>query len=284
VIGVDVVLAVDAGATWMKWGLQNRDGDMVARGEYLTSDYDFTLDQLSKQVEANCVALGARLLSFGFGVACPLNEWGVIGHDVSNMPDWAGRPLWAGLCQRFGVYGEVGNDCKMGALGAYSLLRLPLVYVGLGTGIGVALIEFSPSGELMVKPTEFGHCIIDDSMSAPQCGCGGFGHWEAFTGGKNLHRRYGREPKDMTDSHWSDVLKHDSVGLRNISMAFPGKRIVLGGGRYWGQPHRLPELSALLSSLQSTVSVPELIEAPHGMDSALHGAAYAAWRRLPIAV
>ncbi|MEX0568280.1 MAG: ROK family protein, partial [Candidatus Njordarchaeota archaeon] len=63
-----------------------------------------------------------------------------------------------------------------------------IVYVTLSSGIGGgAIIDgnvlFGKDGNAV----EIGHFVVDP-MGNIQCGCGGYGHWEAYTSGANIHK------------------------------------------------------------------------------------------------
>lgn len=276
VSGVDFVLAVDIGASKVAVASVDLSGEIVDRTTVLTRGDNCSKTMMDIAIAADYVSHGSKPRAVGAGVACPIDE-GVIGPDVANMSNWTSRDLRGDLSLMLSVPAATLNDCAAAALGEYAYWGESLVYMGLGSGNGIGVVN-KTEGEPRVEATEFGHMIIDRSPDAPLCGCGGRGHWEAFTGGVNLPRRFGCEPENATDGQWSAVLADDAIGIRNVSNREPGKPIFIGGGRFWKQRHRFGELVKLVNKLESTAPMPELRLACHGEDSALIGAAYAAWQ------
>lgn len=62
------------------------------------------------------------------------------------------------------------------------------VYITLSTGVGGGVVV---NGNLLIgklgNAHEIGHIVVDYNSDF-KCGCGGYGHWEAYAGGANLPR------------------------------------------------------------------------------------------------
>ncbi len=84
------------------------------------------------------------------------------------------------------------NDCVAAVWGEYVFgLRHRyenIVYVTISTGIGGGVIV---DGNLLLgkkgNAHEIGHIVVDSERKM-RCGCGGWGHWEAYGGGANIPR------------------------------------------------------------------------------------------------
>ncbi|HLJ62102.1 MAG TPA: ROK family protein [bacterium] len=82
------------------------------------------------------------------------------------------------------------NDCVAAVLGEKMFgagRGVPnLVYVTLSTGVGCGVIV---DGRVLQgkdgNAHEIGHCTVDVS-GALRCGCGSYGHWEAYCGGAHI--------------------------------------------------------------------------------------------------
>ena len=122
-----------------------------------------------------------------------------------------------------------------------------MIYVGLGTGIGGALV----CGGVLQRGAngfagEIGHVVIDPS--GPSCPCGRRGCWERFASGTALAAQaaaLGLDGEDgaallaaagsagATDAHRQlvdDFTRWLAIGLVNLTNVFDPAQIVLGGG------------------------------------------------------
>ncbi|ADV64904.1 ROK family protein [Desulfurococcus mucosus] len=96
------------------------------------------------------------------------------------------------LSRMLGVKVYVVNDAVAGAwgekhFGAGRHVR-NLLYVTLSTGVGGGVVV---DNHLLLgkqgNAHEIGHIVVDYDSDL-RCGCGGYGHWEAYAGGGNLPR------------------------------------------------------------------------------------------------
>ena len=100
----------------------------------------------------------------------------------------------------FGCPVKVINDAAMQALGSYQ--RGLLLFLGLGTGLGAALVA-----DGVVIPTELAHLPYKN------------GTWEDYLGARSLHKR-GRKK-------WQE---HVEFAIARLTDALAPDHIVLGGG------------------------------------------------------
>jgi glucokinase len=180
----------------------------------------------------------------------------------------------------------VENDAKAAALAQYYFGKHQskdnLIYLTCSTGMGAGIIQDGLpllGGQRLAG--EVGHMIVDTSQTAPTCGCGQRGCWEAHVGMKNFARNAGQwldfleyeEPwylraknserglrsEDIFEAalkdnnpdamylvrNWVDFM---AFGLGNIIVSFNPSMIVLGTVvQYWGEPL----LSMIRQSLES---------------------------------
>lgn len=276
---MDVILACDIGGTNSRISMQTLNGEELNRVVVPTigDDYPAARKQIFKQ--ATALLEGHRLISAGLAIAGCVDNCGALTGS-GNLPDWKGHNLKDDFGQLFGTTNVVVlNDCAAAALGEYSALQKPLIYVIWGTGVGVATAT-AINEHVHGRPTELGHMVID-RHSKLTCGCGGVGHLEALVGGANMPQRFeGSEGKDLTIFNWLEVFEDLAVGLRNLSMGDLDLPIVLGGGvtdkQLGSKPHRLLLLQEMVDATVSTCLSPRLKLAVHGEDSGLIGTSFAA--------
>lgn len=124
----------------------------------------------------------------GIGVAAPGPvdpEKGVI-YSAPNIPGWENLFLRSIVEDRFQTPVKLGNDANMATLGEWHYGagkgHHNMMYFTISTGIGGGVIA---EDKLLLGAqglaTEVGHVTIDPG--GPRCGCGHFGHLEAFSSG-----------------------------------------------------------------------------------------------------
>ncbi len=95
------------------------------------------------------------------------------------------------------------NDAVAGVLGekVFGLGRDKenILYVTISTGVGGGVIV---NNHLLLgkmgNAHEIGHIVVDYDSDIP-CGCGGYGHWEAYAGGGNIPRT----SRILAEKYWS---------------------------------------------------------------------------------
>ncbi len=182
-------IAVDIGATNIRVASGDENG-LIQRLTELT-DTENGADGVSQQIIRMIEELDVEVESIGVGSIGPISlEKG----EITNTPNYEFNdiPVVEPLKKHFGVETVIVNDCAAAVLGEQRFGDGKgienLVYVTLSTGLGGGAIV--DNHLLMGKDgnaAEVGHITID-ANSKTRCGCGGYGHWEAFCGGKNLPR------------------------------------------------------------------------------------------------
>lgn len=125
-----------------------------------------------------------------------------------------------------GVRVEVDNDVNVGTLaelrvgagrGATDMLG---VFVGTGVGGGVVLDGALRRGQSGLAG-EIGHVIVD--QKGRHCGCGGWGHLEAYAGRASLERR-ARE----LEAHGRDTILVDLAPAKRMTSSVFAKALAAG--------------------------------------------------------
>jgi glucokinase len=249
--------AVDIGGTKIAVGQVSDDGRVLARLECPTDaaqGYSNAVERIAEMLQQTAHNAGEEMKGIGIGCTGPVDPFtGEIG-IVDFLPGWERRNPVADLSQRFHTYVAMENDADAAALGetlcGSGKGKQSVVYVTVGTGIGVGLIL---GGRLYRgvdhSHPEIGHHVIDPT--GPLCFCGARGCWEVFARGPAMVTwLIGHAPKEYLNlegmtakricemAQGRDQLACQSVereayylglGLANLITIFAPEVIVLGG-------------------------------------------------------
>lgn len=181
--------AVDIGGTKIAAGIVDGDGRVLTRSHAPTNagaGYRKAIDSVIQMLRAAENTTGHKITGIGIGSTGPVYPLtGKIG-DVNFFPNWNGENPVEDLKCAFGVDVAIENDADAAALGeagwGASRNKSRLIYVTVGTGIGVGLIF---DGHIYrgvdYSHPEIGHHLIDPS--GPSCYCGFNGCWESLATG-----------------------------------------------------------------------------------------------------
>jgi len=177
------IVGVDIGATKLRVALAQRDGTILA--------YTSEPTVAARVVDQICARVRRFARFDGIGVASvgPLDPRAGV---ILNPPNIRIRNLEIvkALRAAFRTPCYLLNDAVASALGEQMFGAgrgaHQLVYVTLSTGIGCGAIV---DGRILMgkdgNAHAAGHCTVDP-VSPLRCGCGRYGHWEAYCGGKNI--------------------------------------------------------------------------------------------------
>ncbi|MGC9012093.1 ROK family protein [Thermogladius sp.] len=188
-----VHLAVDVGATWTRLAVAvdevfvkkvvvrtPREGGRLAVAEEIARTFEKEFKEYREKVEA-----------VGIGTIGPLDMRRGVVVNTPNLPlgtfelkrpleDFFDRPVYVVNDAVAGVLAEKYYGDGVG----YN----NLVYVTISTGVGGGVIV---DGRVILgkdgNAHEIGHIVVNYD-SGLRCGCGGYGHWEAYAGGANIPR------------------------------------------------------------------------------------------------
>lgn len=235
-----------------------------------------TLRDNTLAVVRDLLPRGCKVGSAAASVAAEFKDGVIVGSG--NLPRLIGLNLADKLSDALDAPCDTANDCYYGALAEVVAAGQPVVYITWSTGIGGA---FALNAET-IYDTALGHMTIASHKEGDVlCGCGGKGHWEALAGGANIEKCYGMKAVKLSDPTWGMILTHMATGVRNTSVMFPGRLIVMGGSISLGQldkAGRMHSLQRLVARQKATTVVPEIRLAHNGNDSCIEGALIAARR------
>ena len=197
----------------------------------------------------------------GIAVAAPgpTDPYRGVVIEAPNIPGWVNLPLRSYLETYFNVPVALGNDANLAALGEWKfgagIGHAHMIYVTISTGIGGGVII---DNRMLLGAhglaSEIGHVTV--VPDGPACGCGGYGHLEAFASGTAITRWVKDELKLGAQSNLINVKqlnaktiseaaqKGDWLGIAALSRAanyigialadllhiFNPTAIIIGGG------------------------------------------------------
>ena len=192
---MEIVLGIDIGGTFTKYGLVDPSGILLAENEINTTEYasvDSFIEALFGHVQNSLATVDKEVQIKGVGVGAPNGNYytGTIEH-APNLP-WKGIiPLAELMNGTFGVPVTITNDANAAALGewlfgaARGLTNFIMITLGTGLGSG-----FVVNGELVYGENgfagELGHVRAVDH--GRQCGCGKRGCLETYVSATGIKR------------------------------------------------------------------------------------------------
>ncbi|MGH9826932.1 MAG: ROK family protein, partial [Blastocatellia bacterium] len=220
--------------------------------------------------------------------------------NINFMPTWEGHDPVKALGGEFNVHVAIENDADAAALGearwGAGLGKKRLVYVTVGTGIGVAIIiDGKIYRGLDGAHPEIGHHVVEPS--GPLCSCGAHGCWETLAAGPAMVSWVQSEAPDrfplsadltakevcelatQGDAWACRAVKRHSrylgIGLANVITFFVPDTIVLGGSMMNSLPLFIDGIRGEIRERCCLVPATkvELKAASLGKDAALAGAA-----------
>ena len=253
-------------------------------GEKLIIDTPQDYDQAISIIKESAEKLlgGEKVISAAGGIASVLDKDKATLFRPPHLKQWQGKSLKKDLMEIFEANVYLENDTDMAGLGeavcgAGKNERI-LAYITMSTGIGGSRIV-DQKIDVYSFGFEPGHQIIDlDGTVCPECRAfedpEGVGHWEALCSGAAIKRRFGQEPKDITDeSIWSEIIDLICVGLNNTVVFWSPDIIVLGGGLLRSQ---FIDTGRIEDKLRTLISIfpepPKIKKAELGDLSAVYGA------------
>lgn len=192
---MEVVLGIDIGGTFTKFGLVDKAGTIHHEDEVPTTGHagiESFIDALYVHLQEILEEMNQKPKVKGIGVGAPNGNFysGTIEH-APNLA-WKGIIPFVKLIEtKFGIPAVVTNDANAAALGemlfggARGLKNF--VMITLGTGLGSGLVV---NGDIVYGEDgfagELGHVRVEDR--GRQCGCGKRGCLEAYVSATGIKR------------------------------------------------------------------------------------------------
>jgi len=158
---------------------------------------------------------------------------------TTAKPGWAQLDLQARLTRELGVPVTMDTDVNAAAFGEYYWPKTnqghdPLVYVTVGTGIGMGAVVGGKPLHGMIHP-EAGHMWVPHNLEKdPFPGnCPYHGNClEGLAAGPGMAQRWGRPAEELPADHpgWELEAHYLALAVCNLIYALSPQRVVLGGG------------------------------------------------------
>ncbi len=298
-----MICAVDIGGTKIAVGMVDDTGHVLSRLQGPTAaelGYKAALNRVAAMLNDTARTAGAQVTGIGIGSTGPVYPFSGEFGEVNFFPNWRGENPVRDLNHLFNVPVALENDGDAAALGeaAWGAGRNKkrLLYVTIGTGIGVGLVfDGSLYRGVDNSHPEIGHHLIDPS--GPACECGFRGCWESLAAGpamvawvmRNALPEYisegnltaericqmARQRDDLAERAVKNEARYLGLGLANLVTLFTPDAIVLGGSLMKSADLFMKGIHETIA--QSCKLVPfekaEVVLASLGDDSNLIGAA-----------
>ncbi len=188
------VVGVDIGATWTRIALADLSGTILDKYIFRTpkeGDKYTIANTITTNIIQRYKEYTVDIKAIGIGTAGPIELSTGMVINSPNIPIRTfelARPIQDTLKKPVIMV----NDC-VAAVWGEKILGLGkdysnIVYITISSGIGGGMIvnDTLLLGK-MGNAHEIGHTIVDVSGKM-RCGCGGYGHWEAYASGVNIPR------------------------------------------------------------------------------------------------
>jgi len=236
-----VVLGVDIGGTFTKYGFVDRHGKIYAEGSISTAAHqkvDEFLKDLSKNVQKSLEKV-SDIEIIGAGVGVPNGNYYNGTIEFAPNLNWKGIVPLADLFKKyFNVPAVLTNDANAAALGEmiYGGAKdmKNFIEITLGTGLGSGLVV---NGEVVYGHDgfagELGHFIV--KRNGRQCACGRRGCLETYASATGIKRTvYKLLADSLEESKLRSVCYNDLSAEMISKAATEGDKIALMAFEYTG--------------------------------------------------
>ena len=302
--------AVDLGATNLRCALLTEEGGFLCFQQQEVcgiKDGSAITSLIADMIEEMSDAAGVQPSCIGISAAGPVD---VNRGSVVHSPNMSASEisLTEPLSEKFGVPSFLLTDCKAAVYGEYlfgcGYGVSNLVYLTFSTGIGCGVLQ---DGKIFSgadgNAGEAGHFLVDTEYNI-LCGCGGSGHWEAYSSGTGIpkffaawNKKYGlfsaeeeamlNSAKDILSLAYTDerMKKFASAislmnvrGMSSVICAYNPEKIILDGPLARGYYSLL--FSEAVSAAGSYLRAPEFEVSSLSGTAPLLGAGAYAMKRL----
>jgi len=229
-----VVLGVDIGGTYSKFGFVDRDGNCLASTSIPTSADQPAESFFKRLQESSKLLLGSfspvrRLAGIGIGAPNANYYKGTIEYPPNLS--WGYVDVRAELGKYFDVPVAITNDANAAALGEMLFGAAQgmkdFIVITLGTGLGSGIVA---NGELIYGADgfagEIGHTTVDPN--GRECGCGKRGCLETYCSATGLRRTVQELICNTNESSELRCLSYDVITAEKIyEAALRGDRLAL---------------------------------------------------------
>ncbi|MEQ8903979.1 ROK family protein [Ekhidna sp.] len=238
-MGKKLAVGIDIGGTNSKFGVVDRDGNILAQSRIKTqqfSEYHSFIEVLKKEIEK----VHPLNEVIGIGVGAPnANYYKGTIVNPPNLP-WKGVSKFAEEVEKvFGLKCVLTNDANAAALGemvygkAKNMKDFVVLTVGTGLGSGIVI-----NGDLVYGKHgfagELGHTLVN--ANGRHCACGKRGCLETYVSATGIRRTVYKLLADYTDPSMLRSISFDDLSTRTITeAAAKGDKIAIEAFKYTGR-------------------------------------------------
>jgi glucokinase len=239
----EVVIGIDIGGTYTKYGFVERKGDCFLDGTVNTYEYadvNSFLDNLFKNINKSIESSKIELKIMGIGVGAPNGNYYSGTIEFAPNLNWRGAiPLVNLIKKYYNIPVVLSNDANAAALGEMMYggaeNMKDFIVITLGTGLGSGIVV---NGNVVYGNTgcagELGHIVaVDDGR---QCVCGKRGCLETYASATGIKRTVFELFAESTDN--SDLRKiafEDLTAKMITEAAKKGDKIALAAFEITGK-------------------------------------------------
>ena len=236
-----VVVGIDIGGTFTKYGFVDRDGKILKDDSISTSAYnkvDDYIKELNRSIQENLSKL-SDVEVIGIGIGAPN------GNYYHGTIEFAPNLKWKGIVPLVDLFSKfykmpivMTNDANAAALGEmiYGGARdmKNFIEITLGTGLGSGIVV---NGDVVYGHDgfagELGHTIV--KYNGRQCGCGRRGCLETYASATGIKRTVYKLLADTLEDSSLRSVSYDNLTAEMIShAATEGDKIALQAFEYTG--------------------------------------------------
>ncbi len=240
----DVVLGIDIGGTYTKYGIVDRDGNSLYESFTSTSKYnefDAYLENLHVEFEESMETIKEKVNLAGVGIGAPNGNYYRGTIEYAPNLNWKGViPVVDKLKEYFkDIPVVLTNDANAAAIGEkiYGSAKnmRDFIVITLGTGLGSGIVV---NDELVYGHDgfagELGHTNV--KLRGRQCGCGKKGCLETYVSATGIKRTVFRLLAERISSSELRDISYNELTAKMISEAAgKGDEIALEAFEYTGR-------------------------------------------------
>jgi glucokinase len=249
-------------------------GKIQQRLDFPTKDFQTSLKEITDAVSKISEQSNEEAKKVGVGVPGPLETKTGKILNAPNLVGWGGVNVTKVFTEKLGVPTIAEHDCSVAALGeatyGVGVGKNPVLYITVGTGIGMGLIADEKIYKGVYNP-EPGHQII--SKEGPICSCGQKGDLESFSSGSGLKRVTGENSEKLVGKElWWQAMESLGIGITNAVLHYSPEIVIIGGGLSTNGDLFFDPIKKSVESHLKLLPVVPIVPTTLGEDSGLVGA------------
>jgi predicted NBD/HSP70 family sugar kinase len=277
-------IAIDVGGTNIGIGLfesENPDSLIHDISFNTQDDFEQDINRIVNEVKSHLHGNQNNGLVIGIGLPGLVDKDNKILLRSTNLPGWQGYSIDTKLeellgLSNFKLFISTDVEAAARAEAEFTNLNEDFNFIVWGTGISAVKVYY-PNPRLSTEKLskKYQRVSLGYHTIMPTIEINGEtyrGYLENFCGGAKIKEIYGKEPTQLSDKEWSEVMDYFAEGLANLMILNYSPVFVFSGGIAYGVKERLGELRGLVRSKNDLVETPEFRISQLGEKSGILGA------------